>query len=191
LAGVTVGTVTWQGGSSSSSLSSFFPPLNVADPNSVWFGWEVSNFDGNGASVYFRVLSQIILSKINIDVAYMLLSTAVAGTGFADLLCRGSVSRGQVPRLPFEPLASRNFGSAVLHNPHNLPAVCDATPLQDVFYSIILTSWVPSDGTASATYRQVYAKPSLALESGDYLIFQMQHTGAAGDAEMQIVLNYA
>jgi hypothetical protein len=31
----------------------------------------------------------------------------------------------------------------------------------------------------------------LALSAGDYLVFNMSHAGLPGDAEMQVVLQYA
>ncbi|MGA9981010.1 MAG: hypothetical protein WBQ08_20480 [Candidatus Sulfotelmatobacter sp.] len=56
---------------------------------------------------------------------------------------------------------------------------------------MILKTWVPADGTASSTSRHVSVARSLALNAGDYLVFNMSHAGVPGDAEMQVVLQYA
>jgi hypothetical protein len=62
---------------------------------------------------------------------------------------------------------------------------------QDQFFSVILKTWVPADGTASAASRQFVGYPSLQINTGDYLVFHMDHEGVALDAEMQVVLAYS
>ena len=56
---------------------------------------------------------------------------------------------------------------------------------------MILKTWVTADGTASSTSRHVRLAQSLALNAGDYLVFNMSHAGVPGDCEMQVVLEYA
>jgi hypothetical protein len=85
---------------------------------------------------------------------------------------------------------SSDFGSVTIVNPNNLTVAYDPVLYQDKFVSVILKTWVPSDGTASATARNVTAHPSLALNAGDYLVFHMDHAGVSVDAEMQVVINY-
>jgi hypothetical protein len=75
--------------------------------------------------------------------------------------------------------------------PHDLSVGADGFALQDVLYSVILKTWVPASGTASGTSRHQCATPSLALDARDYLVFHMDHAGVRGDAEMQVVLEYA
>jgi hypothetical protein len=83
-----------------------------------------------------------------------------------------------------------DFGLVALANPNNLVMVYDGGISQDKFVGVILKTWVPSDGTASATARNVTAYPSLTLNPGDYLAFHMDHARVSGDAEMQLVLHY-
>ena len=108
-----------------------------------------------------------------------------------------AVSRGAVPTfnntgghayltLP----ASSNFGAAVGYNPNGL-TINYNHPAQDRIYSVILKTYVPSDGSASATYRQFLANSSLSLSAGDYLAFHMDHVGVPGNAEMHVVLQYS
>ena len=85
---------------------------------------------------------------------------------------------------------SSDFGSVTIANPNNLTVAYDGTLSQDKFVSVILKTWVPSDGTASATARNVTAYPLLTLNAGDYLVFHMDHSGISVDAEMQVVINY-
>ena len=66
----------------------------------------------------------------------------------------------------------------------------DGFVLQNIFFSVILKTWVSKSGTASSTSRHVSAARSLALNTGDYLVFNMSHAGVPGDAEMQLVLQY-
>jgi hypothetical protein len=166
-----------------------------ASANSVVsFGWEVVNLQGNGADVYFRVAHSMRLHKVNIDVAFMITS-GTANPGFAEVLCQGSVSRNAAPNFDnsqgpaYLPVLTSPV--VTVHNPNNLTIINNPTLGQDCFYSVILKTWVPTDGTASATSRHVFAAPSLALDAGDYLVFHMDHAGVAGDGEMQVVLTYA
>jgi hypothetical protein len=207
LAGLSAGSFSWLGSSSSSGHAN---PNNstignnngqngggsVASKQTVSFGWEVINFNGNGANVFFRVLKNIILSSLNVDVALMITSPP-SNPGFTEILCQGSVSRGATPnfgnaeRAVYLPVvASGDFGVVTLSNPNNLVAVFNSTLAQDVFYSIILKAFVPGDGSASSASRQVLAQPQLQLNAGDYLMFHMDHAGVPCDGEMQVVLNY-
>jgi hypothetical protein len=68
--------------------------------------------------------------------------------------------------------------------------VNDGFILQDIFYNVILKTWVPDNGTASSTSRHFSASPGLELAADDYLVFHMNHAGVPGDAEMQVVLEY-
>jgi len=63
--------------------------------------------------------------------------------------------------------------------------------VQNIFYSVILKTWVTSDGTASSTNRHVRVAPSVNLNAGDFLVFNMSHAGVPGDCEMQVVFEYA
>jgi hypothetical protein len=160
----------------------------------VGFGWEIVNIDNNGADVFFEVRDTMILNAINIDVSFMITSLP-SQPGFAEVLCDGGVSRGTVPKFSAPPQAyigfggSPNFGDLQLHNPNKLNVGLGGV-VQDLFFNVILKTWVPADGTGGATSRQVYAQTGLALNKGDYLVFHMDHAGVGGDVEMQAVLQY-
>jgi hypothetical protein len=164
--------------------------------NSVSFGFELVNLYGNGADAYFPVTRNMVLETFNIDAAFMLTS-APAAAGFAEVLCQGKVSRGSAPVFaptvqayaPFS--SSADFGAVSIDNPMGLQAIFDGGLGQDLFYSVILKSWVPLDGAGSTAARQVSGRPSLALSAGDYLAFHMDHAGVGVDCELQIVLGYS
>jgi len=189
LAGIAAGAIT--GLTSSSARASMQPNLRIAS-----FGWEVTNLKDNGADVYFQVRSSMTLTSVNIDAAFMITST-LARAGFAEVLCRAVVSHG-VPKFvhgdpgaPFVSPESPNFGRVHIYNPNNLNVVNDGFVLQDIFYNVILKSWVPRSGTASSTSRHFTSSPGLPMTAEDYLVFHMNHAGVPGDAEMQVVLEYA
>jgi hypothetical protein len=159
----------------------------------VSFGFEIVNLNGNGADAYFPVAKNMTLNTFNIDVALMLTSLTTAG--FVEVLCQARVNRGGAPAfsgtagyLPYP--TSADFGSISTYNPANLQIVGNDAVSQDLFYSVILKSYVPSDGTASSSHRQVFGQPALQLNAGDYLAFHMDHAGVPVDCEMQVVLNY-
>jgi hypothetical protein len=191
--GLTLGTVAAQGCASSaaSSLAAGSSGSQVAA-----FGWEVGNLYGNGANMYVEVLTNIILNSVNIDVSAAIL--AASAPGFAEVLCTAGVSRQAVPTFNNSGghdypnfAASASFGSVTPQNPNNLTLYFDQNLSQDQFFSAILKTWVPADGTASATSRQFLGYPALAINTGDYLVFHMDHEGVSLDAEMQIVLAYS
>jgi hypothetical protein len=190
LAGVAAGTITGLSTASAQGEEHTRP-----QPGTVGFGWEVTNLDNNGADVYFHVRNAMTLNSVNIDAAFMITSPP-ANPGFAEVLCRAAVSRGAAkfvqgdPAAPLVPTESPHFGKVQIYNPNNLGVGADGFLLQDVFYHVILKTWVPAEGTASATSRHVSAAPLLSLQADDYLAFHMDHAGVPGDAEMQVVLNY-
>jgi hypothetical protein len=163
-------------------------------PQVASFGWEITNINNlNGADVYFEVSDAMTLNSVNIDVAFVPGSSG--GTGFTQMLCYGIVSRAAVPTFTgsqeYEnPQYSMNFGGVTLYNPNGLKGGPNAMLAQDQFFSAILKTYVPSGNSASATYRQVRANPSLNLNTGDYLVFHMDLDGVEGDGEMQVVLEY-
>ena len=159
-------------------------------------GWEAGKFSGNGANMHVEVLENMVLNSVNIDVSATILATIKAG--FAEVLCTGAVSRQAVPAVdksgrqafPILP-KSASFGSVAAQNPTNLDVNFNSHLVQDQFYSVILKTWVPADGTGSATSRQFLGYPALELNKGDYLVFHMDHAGVTMDAEMQIILVYS
>jgi len=84
---------------------------------------------------------------------------------------------------------STNFGKLTPHNPNKLNLGLGGV-VQDLFFNVILKTWVPADGTGGYTSRQVSAQTALALNKGDYLVFHVDHAGVGGDVEMQAVLQY-
>jgi hypothetical protein len=201
LAGITAGTLTPLGAEMSMRarrefLKAVSPVAGAGqsgDPT-VGFGWEISNIDNNGADVFFEVRDTMILNAVNVDVAFMITSLP-AQAGFAEVLCDGGVSRGAKPTFGGPPQAyigfppSSNFGTLTPHNPNRLNVGLGGV-VQDLFFNVILKTWVPADGTGGYTSRQVYAQLGLALNKGDYLVFHMDHAGVGGDVEMQAVLTY-
>ncbi len=168
----------------------------ATNPSFAGFGWEVSNLDDNGADVFFEVTSNMVVSFMDIDIAFML-TALPASAGFAEVLCRAAVSPGARPKFypgdpgaSFESPQSPNFSKTHIYNPNGLNVGDDGYLLQNIFCSVILKTWVPKGGTASSTSRHVTAARSLALNAGDYLVFNMSHAGVPGDAEMQVVLQY-
>jgi hypothetical protein len=165
-------------------------------PNFASFGWEVSNLDDNGADVFFEVTSGLTLTAADIDLAFMIISLP-ATPGFTEVLCRAAVSSGGPPKFyandpgaSFVSPQSPNFGTVKVHNPNKLNVGNDGYLLQNIFYSVILKTWVTADGTASSTYRHVHITPGLVLNAGDYLVFNMSHAGVSGDCEMQVAFQY-
>jgi hypothetical protein len=170
--------------------------LTASGASFASFGWEVSNLDNNGADVFFEVTSNLTINSIDTDVAFMLTSLPSA-PGFAEVLCRSAVSPGAPPKFyPNDPGASfvspqsPNFSKTHIHNPNHLNVGDDGYLLQNIFYSVILKTWVPATGAGSSTYRHVSASPTLLLSAGDYLVFNLSHAGVPGDCEMQVALQY-
>ena len=158
------------------------------------FVWELDDINNNGADLYFEVLDAMVLNTINIDVAFML-TALPAQPGFAEVLCMGGVSRGAKPTFSDSAAAYINFPGAphfarlAQHNPNNLATGMGGV-VQDLFYSVILKTWVPSDGAGASTYRHVAVQPNLILSKGDFLVFHMDHAGVGGDVEMQTTFQY-
>ena len=158
------------------------------------FGWEAANLHGNGANTYVQVINNMVLESVNADISASVMSTR--DTGFLEILCCGGVSRQAVPTFSNASQVyvnfptSSNFGAVTADNPHNLTLFIEGAMMQDQFLAVILKSWVPSDGAASATSRHVLVNPSLSLSAGDYLVFHMDHYGVGVDAEMQVVIRY-
>jgi hypothetical protein len=191
--GTTLGAIGAVAALSSSAASG---QSSGANANGVaGFGWEMSNLNNNGADAYFLVSKQMILSTFNIDVAFMLTSPPPF-VAFAEVLCQAAVSRGGPPAFTtgqhayLDPPTSADFGPVAWYNPNGMPMNGNQVVFQDLFYSVILKSWVPIDGTASSASRQVLGQPSLLLNVGDYLTFHVDHAGLSVDGEMQVVLGY-
>jgi hypothetical protein len=165
-------------------------------PSFASFGWELANLNNNGADVFFEATNNLELSAADFDVAFMLISPP-SEPGFAEILCRAAISPGAPPTFykddpgaSFVSPASPDFGKVKVHNPHGLNIGNDGYLLQNVFFSVILKTWVTADGTASSTSRHVRLAQSLALNAGDYLVFNMSHGGVSGDCEMQVTIEY-
>ena len=142
LAGVATGAIT---GLTSSSVRANTPPnLRVAS-----FGWEVTNLDNNGADVYFQVRSSMTLISVNIDTAFMITSPP-----------SGALASPKCCAERRFPVALRSSSTAIREHhlflrraqfrtrprstiPISLNLVNDGFVLQDIFYNIILKTWVP------------------------------------------------
>jgi hypothetical protein len=197
--GFALGTVT-AGSVAAEGLDRRLQPQVVSrnlEPNQVaGFGWEVVDIDNNGANVFFQVLNDMTLQSLVVDVAYMI-TTAPDSAGPAEVLCAAAVARGAPPTFspgpasyPAFPVTSP-FGNVQLVNPNGLHVAFDPGTAGDSLYRVILKTWVPADGTASAASRNVRLEPFLGLNAGDFLVFHLDHFGVPGDVEMQVVLGYA
>lgn len=156
------------------------------------FHWEVSGLDGNLAGAYFKVIKSVLLRGLNIEVAYAYASPA-ATSGYARLLCRVGVVRGAAPQFNssgFQSPLSGDFGSLRLDNPNNLTVAADSNPFLNIFYATVLKTWVPQPPTACVSARQVRSDRGLNLRAGDYLVFQINHTGVPGDGQMNVILEH-
>jgi hypothetical protein len=169
--------------------------IEATASHSSAFGWNIGNLHGNGADVYFKVLHAITLNAANLDVAFV---PTVSGNSWAEVLCRGAISRGAIPTFNnaggaalINMVASTDFGNVQTYNPNGITLLTDGNLYQDLFYSAILKTWVPSGGAASSTSRQVRSTPSLLLNPNDYLVFHMDHAAVQGAAEMQVCLLYS
>jgi len=199
LAGVTTGTFTPLEAMMNARTKELFPQVGMPAASSgpqqlAGFGWEISDINNNGADLYFEVLNAMVLNTMNIDVAFMLTGPP-AQAGFAEVLCMGGVSRGAKPTFSDPPPAyinlppNPNFARLAVHNPNNLSNGIGGV-VSGLFYTVILKTWVPVDGTASSTYRHVVVSPGLVLSKGDFLVFHMDHAGVGGDVEMQTSFQY-
>ncbi len=132
------------------------------------------------------------LEFADVDLAYTI--TAEPGSArFAQVLCLGGVTRGAPPDFSdfaFSTNVSQDFGEVQPHKPQNFYGF-NPVLYHDVFYSVILDTWVPRDGTASATHRNSHVEPRLTLAVGDFLAFLMGGGGPTATVEMQIVLGYS
>jgi hypothetical protein len=174
-------------------------PAPTTGSQSAVIGWEICDIDNNGADMFFVVNNAMTLNSVNIDISFVPTTLPTTGQGgVAEVLCGGSVSRGGPPAFNAGAQSysvsapSANFGSTNTYK-GNSSLVIDVPPnvAQDGFCAVILKTWLPIDGAASATSRQYLANPSLALNQNDYLVFHMDHSGCGpGDVEMQIVLQY-
>ena len=198
--GLAVGVLATQACSSPVSvptvLAATAPPTAATSGSGTQvasFGWEVCNLNGNGADTYVKVVNNMTLQTVNADLAASVMSNRVAG--FAEILCSAGVSRQAIPTFSNSSQtyinfpASPDFGAVTPENPHGLTLLASGM-VQDQFLSVILKTWIPPDGSGSATSRQVLVYPSLSLSVGDYLVFHMDHAGVSVDAEMQIVITY-
>ena len=193
--GVGLGALAAQGCAVSTSVHAASPGTATPATQVASFGWEVCNLCGNGANAYLPIQNNMLLQSVSVDVSASILKPTAAG--FAEILCLAGVSRQSSPgfnnvapayvNFP----ASPNFGNVALDNPNSLSIIADGNMLQDRFLSVILKTWVPSTGAASATARHVVVSPLLCLNVGDYLVFHMDHFGISLDAEMQIVISYS
>jgi hypothetical protein len=188
LAGI-AGTITGLRSDAKAAL----PPSTTSGIAS--FGWEVTNLNDNGADVFFEAKNALTITALDLDLAFMITSPPAA-PGFAEVLCRAALSPGGVPTFaPTDPPtfvspASADFGKVRLFNPDGVNIVNDGVVLQNIFYSVILKTWVSLDGVGSSTSRHVRITPQLTLNPGDNLVFDMSHAGVSGDCELQVVLQY-
>jgi hypothetical protein len=158
------------------------------------FGWEITNINNNGANVYFEIQNAMRLHSLDVDVAFMITSLPSA-PGFAEVLCTGGVFRDTTPIFVDGPQqyvgwqGAPGFGTFQISNPNGLNAFGGGGG--ENFQLAILKTWVPADGTGSATWRNVSIELGLSLNPGDYLVFHMDHAGVPGDVEMQGTLGYS
>jgi hypothetical protein len=182
------GTLACAAGSGPSVVNAQNPtPSNVAA-----FGWEINNLGVGGGAVYLPLKNSVVLKTVDVDMSFSPLS-APSQPGFADVLCRGQVSRGGPPtftgaEVNYFPPAAPQLGPPVSFNPGSLQLGMDGFAFQDTFLNVILKAWITTEGTASQTDRHVQISPSLNINAGDYIVFTMSGGEIVVDAEMQIVM---
>jgi hypothetical protein len=171
------------------------PATSSPLPATAGFGWSVGNFNNDSACAYFQVAAAMVLQGATIDAA--LQPSVITTAGGTQVLCRGWVSRGVAPTFANGSSASvgptsvsADFGAVSIYNPGDVTVAGDAAPLQDLFYSAILRSWVPVGTAGASAARSVSALPALSLNAGDYLVFGIESQGVAGSVELQAVLTY-
>ena len=164
-------------------------------PASAGFSWEVDNFNNNSAFAYFQVVDEMTLQALEVDAALQPSLTTVAGG--TQVLCRGWVSRGAAPAFANGGSAasgpttvSADFGAVSIYNSAGVTVENDAAPLQDVFYSANLRSWVPITEVAATAARSVSVAPALILNAGDYLVFGIEQQGVSSNVTLQATLRY-
>jgi hypothetical protein len=157
----------------------------------------VKALENNGAFAYLEVGRPFTLAGVQVDASFLPSLTADAqGPISAQALCQAWVSRGARPSFPAGGVpaapgsASPDFGAISVYSPGGLTVRADAVPRQDVFYSTILTSQVPTTGIDSATAHAVRGMPSLALSAGDYLVLGIEQSGAPGEVQLHMSLDY-
>src|SRR5215467_4578692 len=87
------------------------------------------------------------------------INSATSAAWIAEVLCTGGISRGGPPTFSPPPQvypnfsASLDFANVTGVNPNGLIVGSDGALGQGDLYEVILKTWVPRDGTASATSR--------------------------------------
>ncbi len=83
--GLAVGVLATEGCAVSGAAAAPCPVQQVAS-----FGWEDTNLAGNGANMYFKVPTNMVLNAVDVDISAMILASNA--TGFAEVLHSRSVS---------------------------------------------------------------------------------------------------
>lgn len=197
LVGTTAGTISLTGCASSSVSTAPIGSPRPAGRLSGGLGWTVKGLQNDSAFAYFEVARPFTLAGVQIDASFLpTVPAGAAGSSPAHSLCQAWVSRGARPSFPAggSPAApgsdSTDFGAISLYSPGSLTVRADAVPRQDVFYSTILTSQVPTTGIDSATAHAVRGLPSLALNAGDYLVLGIGQSGTSGEVQLQMSMDY-
>ena len=194
LAGATTGVVTLGGCASSSSPGD---PIGIPAPagtRAASFGWSVGDSPNGSACAYFKIARELTVSRVAVDAS--LLPTGGVSATFSRARCKAWISRGAAPAFinggasTGPATISADFGAISIANPASVAVNGDANLSQDVFYSAILSSWVPADGTDSAVARSVVAEPALVLNSGDYLVVGVEQSGGPGSVQLAMTLDY-
>lgn len=201
LVGATTGSLTLSGcgadsaGSDPTSTAGNGPPP-PGGPASATLGWQLDTPANGGAYAYFEVARNLTLQWIQID-SSIAPSTTTGSAGFAQATCRGWVSRGSLPsfagagRNAAPTPVSADFGPVVLYNPAAVNASYDPALDSNVFYSAALRSWVPMNGTDAAGAHRFAELTTLALDTGDYLVLEVDQSGIPASVYMQAVLGYS
>jgi hypothetical protein len=195
LAGATAGTITLSGCASSGVPSGPEGLPGPAGRRSAGFDWTLKGLENDSAFAYLAVARPLTFASVRID-ATLQPTVGAGAVNSTQALCRAWVSRGAPAFLNGGPGAagpasvSTDFGSISVYNPAGLTIRGDGSPLQDVFYSAVLRSWVPSSGIDSAAAGVVQGRPSLVLNAGDYLVFGVEQSGMPGDVQLLTSLDY-
>jgi hypothetical protein len=165
---------------------------------SVGFGWELNSVHNNGSDLYAQILHNMSIKGIEMDLAFMITAApGVFGKGeFAEVLCFAFISPSKPTFTPGAPGYSNgapnpDFGASAFYTTQASEGAHGGIGGLNTLASVILKSWVPPSGEASATCRNVVVTGlDIYAAAGSYLVLHMDHAGYAGDVEMQGVLFY-
>jgi hypothetical protein len=158
----------------------------------TFFGWEASNLNNNGASIYYQVAGSATLGAPGFTLTGVQLSVACepgsGASGFAEVLAYGFAYAGGVPNFssPTYQISSLSQSPYIqpgtFVNPSSVSVAGNSTP-QYCMFSVIMKAVLPNNPLQCNLY---IPQNNLWLPAGAYLVLHMDHGGNGPlDCEMQ------